>query len=226
MNDDTTKIALVGHAGVGKDLAWAMIRVMTKCKSTVVDGIYTSTLQQIEANPYWPCGCNLAYECFAKPLKAFIASTLGYNLQDLHNNAFKQKHFVEFAGSSIRNVHLDVSDELKKLYGEDFFVNSLLYRLDNCHNEALICVGDCRYPNEAMALRSRGFKLIKIVNDDVKQNISHSSEQHIDELFVDAVVMNNGKSYEQLWSALLDVMQELGINTEQDTEMLSKLKFL
>jgi hypothetical protein len=61
--------------------------------------------------------------------------------------------------------------------------------LSNCGNDAII--SDCRFPNEAKAVKARGGIVIKVVRPDAKAEDSHQSETLIDEIDADYTLWND-----------------------------------
>jgi hypothetical protein len=67
------------------------------------------------------------------------------------------------------------------------------------HRVAVAAITDCRFPNEAVAIRDRGGLLLRVVRPGLAANAysHHSSEQFIDTLEVDHEIVNDG-TVEQL----------------------------
>ena len=61
--------------------------------------------------------------------------------------------------------------------------------LSNC--EGNVIVSDCRFPNEAKAVKERGGIVIKVVRPDAKAEDSHQSETRIDEIVPDYTLWND-----------------------------------
>lgn len=61
--------------------------------------------------------------------------------------------------------------------------------LSNCGEDCI--VSDCRFPNEAKAVKARGGIVIKVVRPDVKASDSHQSETRIDEIDADYTLWND-----------------------------------
>nr|BEK66821.1 hypothetical protein KPHV_40480 [Kitasatospora purpeofusca] len=74
----------------------------------------------------------------------------------------------------------------------DFWLNHALERLDVAASWRLpVVVTDCRYENEAEALRARGFKLVRVVRPGAGTR-DHVSETELDSFPVDVTVANIG----------------------------------
>jgi hypothetical protein len=66
-----------------------------------------------------------------------------------------------------------------------------------------VVVTDCRYPNEADALKAAGFRLVRVVRPGAPPQPfgSHASETALDDYVPDALVLNAGSVYELLMRA-------------------------
>lgn len=63
-----------------------------------------------------------------------------------------------------------------------------------------VVVTDCRYVNEAQALRSAGFTLVRVVRPGLSQpGAEHVSETELNDFAADAVIINSG-SVHDLWA--------------------------
>lgn len=111
---------------------------------------------------------------------------------------------------------LQTIGSLLRARDEATFVRMLLDRLEASVEESpdttSVLVGDVRYPNEYEALRSRGFKMVKIVRPNSPQGPSetwrrHSSETSLnDNMAWDAVVINEGHDQIQFETALINAI--------------------
>lgn len=75
-----------------------------------------------------------------------------------------------------------------------------------------VIVSDCRFPNEAKAVKARGGIVIKVVRPDVKAEDSHQSETRIDEIIPDIIIENNSdlKALQGNVSALVELWKVVG----------------
>ena len=76
-----------------------------------------------------------------------------------------------------------------------------------------LIISDCRFPNEAKAIKERGGIVIKVVRDSVISDDTHQSETKIDEIEPDYVFVNN-KSLKELRgavSAIVKLWKVMGI---------------
>lgn len=90
----------------------------------------------------------------------------------------------------------------RQLIYEDVWVDAALNSLDP---DGMYAVSDCRFVNEAEAVRKRGGKIIRINRPGVGPANSHPSETSLDDYDFDAVVSNDD-SHEVLRQKLLGVI--------------------
>jgi rhodanese-related sulfurtransferase len=77
----------------------------------------------------------------------------------------------------------------RALYGESFWVDRVLLQMDSWNNYVIT---DVRFPNEVEAVRSVGGKVIRIYREGVGAVNTHVSDTGVDDLEIDAVVLNQG----------------------------------
>lgn len=90
----------------------------------------------------------------------------------------------------------------RQLIDENVWVDAALNGLDP---DGMYAVSDCRFLNEAEAIRERGGKVIRITRPGVGPANSHPSETSLDNYKFDAVVSNDD-SHEVLRQKLLGVI--------------------
>lgn len=90
----------------------------------------------------------------------------------------------------------------RQLIDENVWVDAALNNLDP---DGMYAVSDCRFVNEAEAVRARGGKVIRITRPGVGPANSHASETSLDDYDFDAVVSNDD-SHEVLRQKLLGVI--------------------
>lgn len=66
--------------------------------------------------------------------------------------------------------------------------------LNNCPNNKLVCIDDCRFLNEAKAIKDKGGYLVKIIRSDapIISNMTHASEIELEQIVPDFIIYNNG----------------------------------
>ncbi|NYI06078.1 deoxynucleotide monophosphate kinase family protein [Allostreptomyces psammosilenae] len=106
----------------------------------------------------------------------------------------------------VRRV-LQQSGQAVRKYDPDFWVRVTTEAVDACAGWDLpVVVTDCRYPNEAQALRERGFLLVRIERRGAEDELSedartHESENALNDYDPDVSVTNSG-SIDQLYAAI------------------------
>jgi len=157
-------IGLSGYARSGKDsFAQALVS-----RHGFTRAAFADVLKQLscEADPFI---------CDGKRL-SMIINEMGWEVAKEHIPETRQ--FLQRLGESTRNI----------LY-EDVWVDALLNR----HSDiSRLVISDVRYPNEVEAIRSRGGVVVRIVRHGVGPANSHISETALDNVDLDAVVVNCG----------------------------------
>ncbi|MET9617128.1 hypothetical protein [Kitasatospora indigofera] len=80
----------------------------------------------------------------------------------------------------------------------DFWANLAMDRLETAQTWNLpVVVTDCRYLNEATALRARGFRFVRVIRPGLEDRAGgaasvHISETELDGISTDATVINSG----------------------------------
>lgn len=87
-----------------------------------------------------------------------------------------------------RTLIQQIGTEVCRQIHPDFWVNSLF---KDYTSESKWIISDCRFDNEAEAIKSRGGIIIK-VERDVDSQDSHVSEKGVSDKYVDIVIDNNG----------------------------------
>jgi dephospho-CoA kinase len=103
----------------------------------------------------------------------------------------KDRSLLQKIGARFREINPDV------------WVNIVIQKIKT-ETYANVVIDDCRYLNEAFALRKEGFTIVKIIGRKAKltpEQSLHSSEREQDEIYPDYTINNNGTledSYTQL----------------------------
>ncbi|QBZ73335.1 deoxynucleoside monophosphate kinase [Streptomyces phage RemusLoopin] len=82
-----------------------------------------------------------------------------------------------------------------RLHDEDFWVRLALRKVDAADSWNLpVVITDVRYENEAMALRQRGFALVRVTRPGAGagENAGHKSETELDYVHTDLTIGNTG----------------------------------
>jgi hypothetical protein len=119
----------------------------------------------------------------------------------------------EYAKDSYPEVRriLQHTGQTMREYDDEFWLTAMRRKLNNAEAWNLpVIVSDVRYPNEAGMLRSRGFRLVRIVRPDSSyrslgnvfaEGAKHASETALDGYAADATITNAGSVtdlYEEL----------------------------
>ena len=90
----------------------------------------------------------------------------------------------------VRELLQGLGEGVRTALGETVWVDHALRRLDAIRGP--VVVSDVRYPNEAYALRKRGFTLVWVQRPGVGPANSHASETGIPVERADTVLLNDG----------------------------------
>lgn len=132
---------------------------------------------------------------FADKLKDITCVLSGCTRENLEDYDFKETRLVP---DYLRPYCGDAKEPTFRMFLQHFGsevmrgVNDNIWidcTLSNCGRDAII--SDCRFPNEAKAIKERGGIVIKVVRPDVKAEDSHQSETRIDEIVPDYTIYND-----------------------------------
>jgi len=128
---------------------------------------------------------------FAAKLKEICAEMF----PDKFEGGTKPRELLQFIGT----------DAFRK-FDADVWVKYLVRRI-RAENPALAVIDDCRFPNEAEALRTLGFTIVKIERSDRQaEGRGTGAETHVSELLVDKIrpdiVLSNNASLDSLFNSI------------------------
>lgn len=132
---------------------------------------------------------------FADKLKDITCVLSGCTREDLEDYNFKElvyvpSHLRPYCGSAekptFRAFLQHFGSEVMRGVNDNIWIDCTL---SNCGENAII--SDCRFPNEAKAVKARDGIVIKVVRPDVKASDSHQSETLIDEIDADYTLWND-----------------------------------
>ena len=132
---------------------------------------------------------------FADKLKDITCILSGCTREDLENYDFKETQLVpDYLRPYCLNAEKPTFRAFLQHFGSEVMrgVNDNIWidcTLSNCGDNCI--VSDCRFPNEAKAVKARGGIVIKVVRPDAKAEDSHQSETKIDEIDADYVLWND-----------------------------------
>ena len=132
---------------------------------------------------------------FADKLKDITCVLSGCTREDLEDYDFKETQLVPdylrpYCGNdkkpTFRAFLQYFGSEVMRGVNDDIWIDCTL---SNCGEDCI--VSDCRFPNEAKAIKAKGGIVIKVVRPDVKASDSHQSETRIDEIDADYTLWND-----------------------------------
>lgn len=152
----------------------------------------------------------LGYETcsFADKLKDVTCILSGCTREQLEDYDFKENELVpdylrpyclNAEKPTYRAFLQHFGSEVMRGINDNIWIDSTLL---NCGENAII--SDCRFPNEAKAIRAQGGIIIKIVRDGLLRKDTHQSEKNVDNIAGEILISNNG-SLEHLKAMVAEV---------------------
>ena len=132
---------------------------------------------------------------FADKLKNITCILSGCTREQLEDYDFKETQLVpDYLRPYCLNAEKPTFRAFLQHFGSEVMrgINDNIWidcTLSNCEKDAII--SDCRFPNEARAVKARGGIVIKVVRHDAKAEDSHQSETLIDEIDADYTLWND-----------------------------------
>lgn len=132
---------------------------------------------------------------FADKLKDITCVLSGCTRENLEDYDFKETRLVPdylrpYCGDAkeptFRTFLQHFGSEVMRGVNDNIWIDCTL---SNCDENCI--VSDCRFPNEAKAIKERGGIVIKVVRPDVKAEDTHQSETLIDEIVPDYTICND-----------------------------------
>jgi len=177
-------IALTGHKGSGKNLAAESI-----CASLP----------------------SFKEDAFARPLKEVCSIIFGLSDREMNDPAIKEIPLERYPFQSPREIMQKIGTEAIRSYWKDAWVEALKSRVRGLGS---FVVTDCRFQNEADAIRDLGGKIIRIVRPSLETANAtdlHPSETVQNAITVDKAVLNDGSRdlfSARVLAAVLELMEE------------------
>ena len=144
---------------------------------------------------------------FATKLKEMICLFTGCKMSELDSYRFKEDEIVpEYLWSYCSNDKhtyrslLQGFGDMMRDKNPNIFIDSVF--VDNPTN---IIISDCRFLNEAKAIKDKGGIIVRVVRDNVEHDY-HKSETEIKEIQPDYIVYNN-KSMKELYDSLAQLVE-------------------
>ncbi|MGY1436679.1 deoxynucleotide monophosphate kinase family protein [Streptomyces reniochalinae] len=168
-------IALTGKARSGKDsVAKFLVRNWAFTRIAFADPLKGVALR---LNPVIPTTYNVHVR-----LKSLVADVGWEYAKD---NYPEVRRVLQTAGQTVRDLD------------PDFWVNVAMDKVDVADTWNMpVVVTDCRYPNEAEALKARGFTLVRVQRPGNPGTLEHESETALDDFPVDRVLINGGTLFD------------------------------
>ena len=174
-------IALSGYAGAGKDtVADALVKKYGFTKYAWADSLRmaASALNPIVA---WAVGGDEYYEGDGAIRYNDVIEQVGYN-------------DAKFQFPEVRELLQRLGTEVgRELIGDNVWVDATLRRIERDGNlDSNIAITDCRFPNEAQAVKDRGGFVVRVTRPGIEAVNAHPSETSLDNWPFDSMYMNSG----------------------------------
>lgn len=128
---------------------------------------------------------------FAGPLKSMLCALGLTNAQV--NGTLKEEPTSLLCGNTPRYAMQTLGTQWgRDLLGPDLWVNAALANLASAPTVTII--DDCRFANEAAAVRARGGVVIELSRAGVRYSDTHASEAGVPRELIDATVVNEGEA--------------------------------
>jgi hypothetical protein len=168
-------IAFIGKARSGKDTAGA--RLVENWAFTRLAFADPLKRMALEVDPYIPTGYGVTVR-----LSALIADVGWDYAKDRYPEV---RRVLQHMGQTVRELD------------EGFWVRTLMDKVKAADNWNMpVVVTDCRYRNEAEALRVAGFVLVRIKRPDLMNTDAHASENDLNHFPADETLINAGRIFD------------------------------
>jgi hypothetical protein len=205
-------IGLSGRMGVGKDLFAKIVS---------------------ESNPdnFWQT------KRFAGKLKEIASIITGVPINNWENQAFKEKYMGDDWGMTYREfLQRFGTDSFRNNVHPNVWVNALISEYDittirwndDCcasyYDYPNWIVTDVRFPNEAEAIRKRGYPLVRINRDGVNKS-NHSSESALDNYGRWDFVIDNNGTIEDFKSKVYEFLERVDPYIKPEYGILNRSRY-
>ncbi|MFG2183063.1 hypothetical protein ACGFLS_30690 [Streptomyces abikoensis] len=169
-------LALIGRKRTGKDAVAARLTARYfYTRVAFADPLKDMALQLDPVITYEPAGYG--------PLPVRLSDVVRRLGWERAKDAFPEvRRTLQHLGEGVRQ------------HSPDYWLDVALSKVDVADTWRLpVVVTDCRYPNEAVALKSRGFTLVRIIRPDTADpSPQHESETALDTFPADVTIANLG----------------------------------
>jgi hypothetical protein len=184
-------VALIGRARSGKDTAAAhLVSTLHYVPVAFASPLKTAAEQLDPIVSFEPTGFG--------PIPVRLTDALRrWGWEEAKDRYPEVRRCLQHMGQTVRDLE------------PDFWLNIALSRVTEAQKWNIpVVVTDCRYPNEAEALKARGFTTVRIVRPSVRAGLAgeHESETALDQYVTDYVVSNRG-TVAELHDAILSMVR-------------------
>lgn len=129
---------------------------------------------------------------FATPVKE-MAMAMGLTRDQLYDPILKESLISEF-GMTPREILQKLGTEVGRNFHKNIWIDILFFKIDKQYRSKDITVDDCRFLNEAEAIRKRGGHIIGIQRPGLVADDHPSEREMVDQWgnMVDTVITNDG----------------------------------
>jgi hypothetical protein len=160
-------------------------------------------------------GENLRVRSFAGPLKQMLR-TLGLTEAQVSGSA-KETPCAMLCGNTPRYAMQTLGTQWgRDLIGPDVWANACLANLPAA--PIVTIIDDCRFANEALAVRARGGVVIELSRAGVSYSDKHASEAGVPRELIDATVSNDGRPDETMVNVLCRAIEAVQANARKEAE--------
>jgi len=160
------------------------------------------------ASQYFETEHNFHSVAFASPLKKACKAIFGLSDEQLYGARADKETKIEEFDKSPRQIFQELGELIKTNFGKDIWISALSKKIDNLGDNNII-ISDCRYKNEAAAIKNKfGGYIVKIIREEDKED-THVSETELDEIKYDFIVYNKGtiENFHQALDKLYEIIQ-------------------
>lgn len=137
----------------------------------------------LETNKLWKI------KKFSYKLKTIASILTGYHEDRFEDQSFKNTNLIGWGMTAREFLQKLGTESVRDVLHHDAWVNALFCNYGN-HDKWVIT--DCRFPNEAQAIKDRGGIVVRVNRTGVNPINDHESEISLDDYDFDWIIENNG----------------------------------
>lgn len=126
---------------------------------------------------------------FSSKLKTIASILTGYHEDRFEDQYFKNTNLIGWGMTAREFLQKLGTESVRDVLHPDAWVNALFSNYAY-HDKWVIT--DCRFPNEAEAIKDRGGIIVRVNRTGVKPINNHESETSLDDYDFDWIIENNG----------------------------------